>query len=240
MATYAVSDLHGCACFYHKIKALLKPEDEVYFLGDAGDRGPQPWETIKLIASDPQFIYMKGNHEDMLCAAMKEFRDEQPDYYYHLLCRNGGMSTIQGWIDEGCNYGWIPRLRRLPTHLIHYREDGSKVYLSHAGYTPNGLDTIPEEEELLWDRSHFYVGWDDNAPNCYIVHGHTPIDYLAYEAYDCDPEQPGAVNYCEGRKFCIDAGCVAYGRCILFNLDTFESIVLTADFDELGGAIIDF
>ena len=73
MSVYALSDLHGCLDIYKSVKALLNPEDKVYFLGDAGDRGPQSWETIKAIARDPQFIYLKGNHEDMLVAAAEDY-----------------------------------------------------------------------------------------------------------------------------------------------------------------------
>ena len=49
MAVYACSDLHGCMKFYKEIKKMLQPEDKVFFLGDAGDRGPEPWETIQAI-----------------------------------------------------------------------------------------------------------------------------------------------------------------------------------------------
>ena len=41
------SDLHGMLHFYKAIKDILKPEDTVYFLGDAGDCGPHPW-VLKL------------------------------------------------------------------------------------------------------------------------------------------------------------------------------------------------
>lgn len=65
VSVYAISDLHGMLCLYQEVKKFLKPEDKVYCLGDCGDRGPDPWETIKAVAADPQFIYIKGNHEDM-------------------------------------------------------------------------------------------------------------------------------------------------------------------------------
>ena len=69
MSVYALGDLHGHYEIYEKVKAMLKPEDTVYFLGDAGDRGPDSWKCIKAIYDDPQFIYIKGNHEDMLVKA---------------------------------------------------------------------------------------------------------------------------------------------------------------------------
>ena len=58
MSMYACSDLHGMKELYLKIKDFLKPEDKVFFLGDAGDSGPQSWELIKLIFQDDPFTYI--------------------------------------------------------------------------------------------------------------------------------------------------------------------------------------
>ena len=55
--TYAVSDLHGYFNLYEQIKNFIQPEDEVIFLGDATDRGPQSLELAKAIYADPQFTY---------------------------------------------------------------------------------------------------------------------------------------------------------------------------------------
>lgn len=91
MSVYACADLHGMMELYKQIKAFLKPDDIVYFLGDAGDRGSEPWEMIKTIYADPQFIYLKGNHEDMLVGAMHDFLvDESYDDNFYILRQNGG------------------------------------------------------------------------------------------------------------------------------------------------------
>ncbi len=39
MKHYAISDLHGCYNIYEQVCAILEPDDIVYFLGDACDRG---------------------------------------------------------------------------------------------------------------------------------------------------------------------------------------------------------
>ena len=65
MSVYALSDLHGNLNIWKKIKEFLKPEDKVYFLGDAADRGDYGWEIIKEIIKDNRFIYIKGNHQNM-------------------------------------------------------------------------------------------------------------------------------------------------------------------------------
>lgn len=99
MATYAMGDLHGHLEVLKKIQAFLKPGDTVYFLGDACDRGPQSYECIKAIAEDSRFVYIKGNHEDMLVKAIKDYLDDDFmwDYQSYSLfserrtCYNGSL-----------------------------------------------------------------------------------------------------------------------------------------------------
>lgn len=86
MATYACSDLHGQKDLLIQIQKFLQPDDVVFFLGDAADRGPYGWEMIKMIAQDKRFISIKGNHEDMLIkAARSYYRDEYTGEDYSLL-----------------------------------------------------------------------------------------------------------------------------------------------------------
>ena len=61
MANYVCSDLHGYLELYKKIKSFIKPEDTVFFLGDAGDRlngvdGEKQRNMIQLIADYGQSI----------------------------------------------------------------------------------------------------------------------------------------------------------------------------------------
>ena len=49
---FACSDLHGMMSLYKQIKDFLKPDDIVYFLGDASDRGEENWNTLKKIMMD--------------------------------------------------------------------------------------------------------------------------------------------------------------------------------------------
>jgi serine/threonine protein phosphatase 1 len=238
MATYAVSDLHGCLKFYEAIKEYIQPEDKVYFLGDAGDRGPHPWETIKAIYEDEQFIYLKGNHEDMLVAAMDDrLHDMFGTGNIYLLGGNGGYGTFEDWDLEGADPVWKTRLEKLPVYAEYERPDGKKVLLSHAGFTPRKDGKLPKDSDLIWSRDHFYDPWEEDLEDVYVVHGHTPTPILDRYCYDIDEEQlsrAGAVKYSEGHKFDIDNGAVFTGYCVLFDLDTFESIVFSGGVDEIG------
>ena len=209
MSTFACSDFHGMLHFYKAIKDILKPEDTVYFLGDAGDRGPHPWECIKAIMDDPQFIYIKGNHEDMLIKAMGHGYGSA----WSLLRSNGGKKTCEQAMEEPNWKEWKVRLINLPTKATYVNTQGETVYLSHAGLTPstNHQDMMRWScnEDLIWDRGHFLDKWpeDEMFQKAIVVHGHTPIPYLLDEI---DPPcqmqdiEPGALWYADGKKCCID------------------------------------
>lgn len=236
MAVYACSDLHGCLNFYKAIKNFIKPEDTVYFLGDAGDRGPQPWETIKAIAKDSQFIYLKGNHEDMLAKALDDCLDKDYMGGYRLLVNNGGAQTFDQAMQEEDPKGWMEWLHDLPVYKKYINQQGEIILLSHAGFTPwvnhhNLSVVIPAERDLIWDRTHYYEDWnEEDWGNIICVHGHTPIPYLWEDL--CVPEEHqevGAFWYADGHKVDIDTGAVWTDYCVLINLDTWEEHIFEAE-----------
>ena len=221
MKTYACSDLHGHKNLYDQIRQFIQPDDVVYFLGDAGDRGPQSWETIKAIASDPNFIYLKGNHEDMLANAMHEqIVYDMPDYWTRALISNGGEDTINDWLADNSNREWINHLFGLDDYVVYTTKDGKTIFLTHAGFTPEHNKELPREDILIWDRQHINDKWNDGFDNVYVVHGHTPIQNFKNFNGEIEP-----LVYCGGHKICIDAGTYVSKAAILLDLDTFESHV---------------
>lgn len=236
MAVYAFSDLHGYLDIYKKIKAILKPEDRVYFLGDAGDRGPESWECVKTILSDPQFIYLKGNHEDMLVNAATDYlrNDERWEHKsWAMSARNGGDRTLESWEADPYREEWLNRIRNLPTWDSYDTADRTYV-LTHAGFTPwlseyRNVIELPDDHDMIWNRDHWLdePKLDEIDLEVVIVHGHTPIMYVADDLrQDWDG---GAFWYDDGRKVCIDSGGFFYGEWILLNLDTLEEIIITLD-----------
>lgn len=236
---FAVADLHGMLELYQKIKDFLKPEDKVYYLGDMGDRGTDCWKTVKAIMDDPQFECIMGNHEDMLLKCMRIYltsSKEERGIIFHchdaiILSQNGGTPTLAEWIKEkpSDRIKWYKRIKKLPTHLEYKNKDGKWIYMSHAGFTPFEYNEFPEDESLIWDRNHYLYGWSEICPDdIYIVHGHTPIPYIADDiqwmtkAPKEVPEMPTAYWYGKGHKCCIDNGAF-YTKCtVMLNLDTFE------------------
>lgn len=235
MSVFAVSDLHGHLELYKAIKEFLKPEDKVICLGDCGDRGPQPWETIKAVAADPQWEYLMGNHEHMLAGAMCQylhdsrtriFRKEYGDQnLIQLIIYNGGQGTLQGWIDDGADPKWINFLLELGDTALYKQGDGEHtIIMTHAGFTP-GIIPDPTHEELLWSREHFYDKWQENHDDEIIVHGHTPCPYFSK---GWKPED-GAIWYADGHKVDIDMGTPMSNQVCLLDLDTFDEHIFTLD-----------
>jgi serine/threonine protein phosphatase 1 len=236
MAVYACADLHGFMEIYKKIKSILKPEDKVIFLGDAGDRGPESWECIKAVYNDPQFIYLKGNHEDMLIQAAKDYI-KYGSWIYNTagLCeRNGGHDTLEGWLKESDKEEWLYKLENLPVSY-EYASEKHKFLLTHAGLTPwldegeyKEVINMPWDYDLMWDRDHFFDDWiPHEMANVIIVHGHTPNYYLADDLNQ--NWSHGSFWYSDGHKVCIDSGGFFYGEWVLLNLDTLEEIIIELD-----------
>lgn len=237
MATYAMGDLHGHLEVLHKIQAFLKPDDKVYFLGDACDRGPQPYECIKAIAEDPRFTYIKGNHEDMLVQAIRDYLDDgfMWDYQsYSLSAHNGGQATMDAWEWDPDRMKWYKYLRDLPTHVEYTNTLGMRILLSHAGYTPYWNDPdadedkeiiIPDDHHLIWNRDDYFDPWDPLNEGGYddflVVHGHTPICYIS-EDLGVDWKS-GPFWYADGHKVCLDTGGFFTGEFCLLDLDTYQS-----------------
>lgn len=227
MSVYACSDLHGRLDLFNEIQKFLKLDDTVYFLGDAGDRGPKGWETIKAIAADNRFIYIKGNHEDMLVKAMEDDikYDHLRDFNFNLLLQNDGGNTFFSWELENDQIGWWSYLKRLPTFKTYVNQQGIRIYLSHAGFNPLLDNAIPNEEDLLWDRTHFLGNDAIFDADEMVVHGHTPIPYLIARTHwsnECPAWEKGAWWYNNDHKVDLDCGSWATGNTILLDLDTFD------------------
>ena len=232
MSVYACSDLHGYHELYKQIKAFLSPDDKVYFLGDAGDRGPEPWKTIKAILQDEQFVYIQGNHDDMLIKAVFGYFGEEVVTYtdaYQLLYQNGGAETIEEIFKERDPRGWARHLHRCPTQQVYTRQDGKTIYLSHSGK----ISSIPSE--VLWDRQHYMSLPQPADTYDYIIHGHTPIQHIIKEMSEVNKffdnprytwkQDQKALWYDDGHKCCIDLGTYRTEETVLINLDTFEEHV---------------
>lgn len=256
---YASADWHGCWAPAEQALKFLNPEDTLIFIGDASDRGQDGLKIIKTLMSDNRVIYMKGNHEAIMASAIREILDGN-SFGNTLWALNGGMYT---WYDmemmqDDILIRYANHIDKLPIEVVYKAEDGHKVILEHAGYTP--FDMPHRSHDPLWDRDHFYDEWNRgreqegfDPDNTYLVHGHTPVQYLAFHyGYKNQPEKtkemmeyarqwndfdscdwkPEVIRYCDGHKFDVDMCTIVSDRIALLDLDTFETVYFDAPSQE--------
>lgn len=226
MGVFACSDLHGRYDLYQEIMKFIKPDDKLYCLGDCIDRGPDGWKLLKEILSNPQITLLKGNHEDLLCDAIRFMSGYEPKVYIDPVqdcVNNGGAETLQSWMDEGAKPDWIYTLRRLPIYENYENTSGYLIHLTHAGFTPTP-DAI-DEFDAFWDRKHIADEWPEGHENEIVVHGHTPIGLVDLK---WRPED-GAMWYANCHKINIDMGAYDTGFTLLLDLDTFDEHIFQVE-----------
>ena len=217
MARYACSDLHGRYDIYEKICEILKPEDIVYFLGDACDRSSKGWPLIKAIYNNPQWVYLKGNHEDMLFKTLTEYFDPEYSsyYWYHMCIQNGGYQTFEDAVCDPEVKEWMIKINNLPTRM-EVRTNQGVICLCHSG---RYFTARPKEH--LWDREHLNYPWSRDE-NEYIVHGHTPTQIMREELMIPYKLKKEVIFYANKHKINIDIGAVWTNEAALLDLDTFK------------------
>lgn len=260
--TFALSDVHGCYIPFKKAMDFLQPDDKLYFIGDCCDRGDDGVKIFKELTSDPRITYIRGNHEEMMMDSIPYCVRDINEYGfcytqqgYDLWTMNGGRHTYKDFEFMAVNeiYDIREKIKKMHSQAIYISPAGHKVILEHAGYSP--FVTPHRTHDPLWDRKHFYDDWSDghwekedcDPEKTYLVHGHTPVQYLEYQyGYKGQPQatkesielkhqwkescyfdtpwniKPTIIRYCNGHKFDIDMGTVFTKRVALLDLDTFE------------------
>ena len=217
--TFACSDLHGNYALWEAIKEFLQPDDVLYYLGDATDRGAEGWSILKEMLIDERIHYIVGNHDIMLANRIK-----YPISHYHASIHdsNGGYDT---WVDAKADSEALDiaiKIFELPLYAVYENTSGFKVFMSHSGCTD-----IEDEHGLVWDREEFFSR-EKPRPYDYVIHGHTTIPHLISDLNmytaptdEDDVWEGGAYWYTEYRCD-IDCLTVATGMTVLLDLDTFE------------------
>ena len=226
--TYAITDLHGRLDLWKEVKKILQPNDKIYFLGDAMDRGPDGYALFLELLSDERVVYLKGNHEDMMAKGIEDYvtcSDIYDDFGLWTLS-NGGSSTwnsIRTLSDEVL-LQIVARLRKLPCEAVYVNKKGQTVYMNHAGIPPMFREG-KSEWDLIWNRKYYYEkkpdfwdkeNWNPEWDNSYLVHGHTPIK-----------RDIGILKYSDGHCFNLDIGAVWRNKTVLLDLDTFKPTYIT-------------
>lgn len=146
MARYVIGDVHGCSkALRSLIEALqLGSKDEVIFVGDYIDRGPNSRDVIDQVLSlkqQCQVTALRGNHEVMLQGVA--ICDMDPATWM----RSGGNATVTSY---GGSVAKIPS-KHLDffTGLKRYHETDEEIFV-HAMYDPQQSVHEQSDELTYW------------------------------------------------------------------------------------------
>lgn len=191
---YVIGDIHGCLEELQKLLDKITtemhrepvPNNEIIFLGDLIDRGPDSCQVIEhLMNFKPErteVTYLMGNHEEVF-----------------LKVLDGNIGALKSWFGFGgrsCmrsygldNLGQIhsePEL--LMTRIQHIVPDSHFDFLSsfkdhyifgkylcvHAGIRPKVPLSKQTSKDMRWIRDKFL---EYEKPHPYVVvHGHTVVE----------------------------------------------------------------
>ena len=211
-------------------KIDFKPEDTLYLLGDAVDRGKHSIKCLRYIMKSPNVHMLLGNHEDMMLqqSSVKNSglylkNDEFTDVWIKY---NGGKKTIQE-LSEYSNTEQLEVynfLQKLP-YFFEIRIKNTNFILVHAGLLiKKGWRKLAAEdvlkkqtkENILWIRDDFFN--KEGLPGKVIIFGHTPTMTITKRQNEFDIWHDTKYN----DKICIDGGCVFGGVLHAICLDTME------------------
>ena len=198
-ATYVIGDIHGCLQPLQRLlqKIAPQPDDEVVFIGDYIDRGPQSREVVDHVLGLPyRCVFLLGNHEKMLL----DFLDGTDEGLY---LANGGASTLKSY---GGDFSTLPaaHLSFFRNLRLMYETDG--YLFVHAGIRP--LIPLQDQmvDDLVWIRQEFFQ-FIGRFPKP-VVFGHTPLRQVLLSE----------------DRIGIDTGCVYGGKLTCLKLPEREII----------------
>ena len=203
MRQFAIGDVHGCEESLLALLAQLNLQqgDELYFLGDYIDRGPDSKGVLDTIFDLRKAGYkvecLLGNHEAMMLGALEGNRDDAYDWE-----KNGGKRALQSF--DATNVFEVPRIypdfmATMPLVL----EVGNYI-LVHGGLNFSSNNPLYPTQQMIWIRDWYKkinYGWLGNR---IIIHGHTPqsVEETMLQLEFLEQEQ--VLN--------IDCGCVFNGN----------------------------
>ena len=182
---FVASDIHSYFDIFHTELQKMgfetgNPDHKLIICGDLFDRGDQTVELFRFVQSlGDRFIYIRGNHEDLLFDCMKDIRCGRVPRQHHFS--NGTIKTIcqfcgqrewiiydPTWRDKICDI-MQPILDWIDEKFVDYFEVGDFVFVH--GWIPchQGLDDFRGATEEDWERARWENGMEMwSYPKCRI------------------------------------------------------------------------
>lgn len=227
---YIIADIHGCYTEFLELldKIGFCDDDELFVLGDAMDRGPEPIKVIQDLMYRSNVTYILGNHDDMMLKSLRklavdiseasliDLSDDDFISYYHWLGEGGAVTEEQfRRLSHEERRDVLDFLECAATYEI-IEDDGKLYILVHAGI--HNFDPEKEMDEynptdFLWERMDYEKQYFP-SDRIFLVTGHTPTMMIR------EDQKPFA--YQENGHIALDCGCVFGGNLAAYCIETGE------------------
>ncbi|MDP3462117.1 MAG: metallophosphoesterase [Bacteroidales bacterium] len=230
---WVIPDIHGCSKTLRSlVEQQIKPDlsDELFFLGDFIDRGPDSKGVIdflmKLQEDGYNTKFLLGNHEDYCVKAWEEDFKKKPFLGMRFKGKIQSVWELHGGKETLASFGakfaseipqqYIDWMRKLKMYL-----ELDKFILVHAGFNFNIDDPLTDTFAMLWTRE-FKVN-PAKIRNKKVIHGHVPVD-LEFLDHVVKSTHYHFVDLDNGVYMESRAG---YGNLIALELNSWEYVVQT-------------
>ncbi|WP_436715607.1 metallophosphoesterase family protein [Roseiconus lacunae] len=204
MRRFVIGDIHGCSKALRTLIDTISPtpEDELVFLGDYVDRGPDSRGVIDQLVdlqSRCQVVALRGNHEIMLCGVA--FGDRPAEMWLN----SGGNATVTSY---GGSLKKIPASHvKFLRGLLPYYETQNAIFV-HANYDPDLPMEAQPDDVRYW--THLVRAPQPHCSGKRVYVGHTP--------------QANGMILDLGHLVCMDTYCFGHGYLTAMNVGTDECI----------------
>ena len=204
--TYVIGDIHGCLDMLKRLMEKIQWDpatDELIFVGDYIDRGPDPKGVVDYIVSlmsqSSKIQCLIGNHEVIFLDYIKG-KDRR------LFLMNGGMNTLESYAFHlvETEDDLLPPAHKEFFASLKYVIELQDYYIVHAGFRPEVPLEEQDPDDLVWIRDPFIYSTYDFGKR--VIFGHTPF----YEPLVMD------------NKVGIDTGAVYGNRLTCLELPEFR------------------
>jgi serine/threonine protein phosphatase 1 len=210
-----IGDVHG---HYDALLGLFEKiapdkNDEIYFLGDLIDRGPQSSQVVEFVMNN-NYNCIQGNHEIMLINALGDGHTNHKALQGWM--QNGGNATVISYGNKMPSIEHIEWMKNLP---LYY--DLGDYWLVHAGLDPNFTIEQQSSDQFCWIRTPFHHSNQPYFNDKTIIIGHTIT-------FTFKGLKPGQLARGEG-WIGIDTGVYHHEQGWLTALELNDSIVYQVD-----------
>lgn len=209
---WVIPDIHGCPKTLKALLDKLQPhtEDQLFFLGDFIDRGPDSagvLDCLMELEADGYAVFpLRGNHEQMLLE--------------ELTMGNGGGEELRLRLDPSVNGLFDEQMNMKPKYWdylnnLPFYYELEDAWLVHAGFNFLEVNPLEDLDSMLWIRN--MAPHDRFLNGKRLLHGHTPAP-LVFIVHTVE-KQEQVINLDNGAVF---QGKEEYGNLLALNLNSFE------------------